>query len=283
MRGLLDGKWAQLDGKLASTVTMVLERLEALRMELRQGLNDAAGGLHEKLARHEESLRVLEKALAGSSAASAQKFQAQAAADEAAQEGISELREKLTAQDEKLAAQALKQELKVHELGKAQELKALAIEKDVAAVKTYSAELEVALREQLGQLEARIEQSHKLHDDDQKKRLDEVIVELSRKLTVTTSELNRKLSSGVLERMIREVLEIKPETVEESPLEIPMDLLRAAVDEQERREGQHPLEYRDDQRVTAVQQRLSREIGERAFGASARFVIVKELKKRDMV
>ena len=59
--------------------------------------------------------------------------------------------------------------------------------------------------------------------------------------------------------------------------------LKEAVDEQERREGAHTLPYRTDQRISAVQQRLSRTIGSRAFNKHIRKRIEQELRKRGMV
>ena len=42
-------------------------------------------------------------------------------------------------------------------------------------------------------------------------------------------------------------------------------LLELALDEQVRRELAHPVDYRGDQRERAIQQRLSRKMGKRAF------------------
>ncbi len=46
-------------------------------------------------------------------------------------------------------------------------------------------------------------------------------------------------------------------------------LMSAALDEQVRRENAHPVDYRNDQRARAVQQRLSRSLGSEAFSAKA--------------
>lgn len=63
-------------------------------------------------------------------------------------------------------------------------------------------------------------------------------------------------------------------------VKLPDALLKAAIDEQERRERAHPVEYRFDQRLKAIQQRLSRTIGGEAFLPSTRERIVKELSTR---
>lgn len=51
----------------------------------------------------------------------------------------------------------------------------------------------------------------------------------------------------------------------------------AAFLEQGRREHGHPVEYRVDQRIHAIQQRLSRHLGARAFSERARRRIVRHL------
>lgn len=61
-----------------------------------------------------------------------------------------------------------------------------------------------------------------------------------------------------------------------------LDDIRAAVDEQARREGTHHVPYRHDQRVAAVQQRLSRKLGPRAFDKTLHGEIVRELRKRGL-
>lgn len=48
--------------------------------------------------------------------------------------------------------------------------------------------------------------------------------------------------------------------------------------EQARREVLHPLEYREDQRVRAIQQRLSRVLGRKALGEKTGKRIAKELR-----
>jgi heme exporter protein D len=54
---------------------------------------------------------------------------------------------------------------------------------------------------------------------------------------------------------------------------------RYAFDEQLRREVIHPLPYRPDQRVRAIQQRLSRSWGKRALSSSMRRRIEEELAR----
>ena len=58
------------------------------------------------------------------------------------------------------------------------------------------------------------------------------------------------------------------------------DALEAALDEQVRREANHTVEYRLDQRIRAIQQRLSRRFGERAFSAEVRAKILARLEAK---
>jgi hypothetical protein len=55
----------------------------------------------------------------------------------------------------------------------------------------------------------------------------------------------------------------------------------AAFLEQARREAEHRLPYREDQRVRAIQQRLSRAWGKRALGVRLRRRIERELRGVD--
>lgn len=60
-------------------------------------------------------------------------------------------------------------------------------------------------------------------------------------------------------------------------------LVRDAVDEQQRREREHRVEYRLDQRMDAVRQRLSRKVGvPRAFSLAVTEQVLKELSARGM-
>jgi len=54
-------------------------------------------------------------------------------------------------------------------------------------------------------------------------------------------------------------------------------LLVEALEEQVRREEGHPIDYRNDQRELAVQQRMSRSIGKRAFEKKMADRIQKEI------
>lgn len=58
-------------------------------------------------------------------------------------------------------------------------------------------------------------------------------------------------------------------------------LFFAALLEQGRREVSHGVGYRDDQRVAAVQQRLSRTLGKRAFSPDVRRQIERALGLAD--
>lgn len=55
--------------------------------------------------------------------------------------------------------------------------------------------------------------------------------------------------------------------------------LEAALAEQQRRETLHPTGYRYDQRVRAIQQRLSRKFGRRAWTDSTQERVKKALQK----
>lgn len=61
----------------------------------------------------------------------------------------------------------------------------------------------------------------------------------------------------------------------------PSEMVVKAVDEQERREKNHHLPYRIDERILAIQQRLSRTLGAKAFEEVSRAAVLEELKKRD--
>lgn len=63
---------------------------------------------------------------------------------------------------------------------------------------------------------------------------------------------------------------------------IPIQMLEEALKEQDRREEAHHIDYRIDQRLDAIQQRLSRQIGRKAFSEDVRAQIVKELAKREL-
>lgn len=58
----------------------------------------------------------------------------------------------------------------------------------------------------------------------------------------------------------------------------PLDLMKAALEEQVRREATNPTVYRPDQRERAIQQRLSRLVGdELAFAPTTSALIRKEI------
>jgi hypothetical protein len=59
--------------------------------------------------------------------------------------------------------------------------------------------------------------------------------------------------------------------------DFPTTLLVEALEEQVRREEGHPIDYRNDQRELAVQQRMSRSIGKRAFEKKMADRIQKEI------
>lgn len=59
--------------------------------------------------------------------------------------------------------------------------------------------------------------------------------------------------------------------------EVITKLLAAALEEQVRREEEHPVDYRNDQRELAIKQRLSRLIGEEAFSPKTADLIRREI------
>lgn len=59
--------------------------------------------------------------------------------------------------------------------------------------------------------------------------------------------------------------------------DFPPALLAAALEEQVRREEEHPVDYRNDQRELAIKQRLSRLIGKEAFSPKTADLIRQEI------